>query len=119
MQEHFRLTPQRVRDLVPSGSIGFYRLGIVKNGQFWPEYCGRSDNGLQSRLLQHARNRKQTHFVPVVTETIRRAYWLECQEFHLHGEKLENEIHPASPNGIAYECQYCGLKDEIAQIAQI
>jgi len=119
MNSTYELTPQRVREIVPQDAVGFYRLGIVKNDQFWPLYIGRSDRGLQSRLLQHSRQRPGvTHFQPAVTRTIRRAFELECRGWHLHGDRLENDIHPARPKRIGYECPYCDLKESIEETAE-
>lgn len=110
-----RLAPSWLSAFVPSGATGFYRLGVVEDGEFWPRYFGRSDRGLRARLLQHSRERPEmTHVTPVVTRTIRRAYRLECREWHLRGDEMENEIHPASPRFIAYECPYCGLEQRLA-----
>lgn len=107
------LTPQRVRQVVPSDAVGFYRVGEMNNGRFWPHYVGRSDNCLQDRLVTHARDGRGTHFEPVVTDTIRRAYELECRGWHLRGDRLENEVHPARPKYIGYACPYCTLEEQL------
>lgn len=115
MTNAYALTPPRVRELVPSGATGFYQLGVVEDGEFWPRYFGRSDRGLRSRLLTHCRERSDvTYFDPVVTRTIRRAYNLECRQWHLQGDGMENDIHPAHPKHIAYECPYCNLEQSLA-----
>jgi len=117
MQAHFELTTERVRNVVPENAVGFYRLGNVVDGQFWPEYFGRSDRNLQSRLIDHARDYEGvSQFSPVVTENIQRAYQLECREWHLQGEEMENEIHPARPRLIAYQCPYCQMEQNFAEI---
>lgn len=109
--------PKWVRTVIPSAATGFYRLGVIEDGEFRPRYFGRSDRELRSRLLTHRRERPEmTHFAPMVTSTIRRAFELECREWHLRGESMENEIHPASPRHIAYDCPYCGLEQRLATV---
>lgn len=112
MASAYRLTPRRVRQVIPENVTGFYRLGNIEDGEFWTKYFGRSDRDLRSRLMAHSRNRpKIAYFRPVVTGNIRRAYELECREWHLRGDQVENHIHPARPRHIDYHCPYCDLVD--------
>jgi hypothetical protein len=113
MSSDYKLTPQRVRDVVPTGATGFYRVGSYRDGRFWPHYVGRSDTRLQSRLLDHARSQRGTHFEAVVTDTIRRAFELECRGWHLWGDRLENKVHPARPKFLGYACPYCALEEQL------
>lgn len=113
----YRLHPTRVRELIPSDATGFYKLGTITDGSFYTEYFGRSDRGLRERLLTHCRERPEmTHFEPVVTKSIRRAFQMECREWHLRGDRMDNEIHPARPNMLAYSCPYCDLEHRIATV---
>ncbi len=115
MSPVYELTLERVRQVVPSGSSGFYELGVIRDGEFHPRYIGRSDRDLQSRLETHNRQRDGvTHFRPKVTKNIRRAFELECREWHLHGEELQNKIHPDRPDYLGYECPYCNLNNVLS-----
>lgn len=113
MQAH-PLTQQRVRQEVPDGAVGFYRLGTIINEQFWTQYVGRSDTDLQRRLCQHARTQPETHFQVRVVEDPSRAYHLECRDYHLlEGQRLYNQRHPHLPPGKEVSCPYCGLEQQL------
>jgi len=113
MSSAYRLTPSRVRDLIPNRAAGFYRLGTNDQNRFRPEYFGRSDTRLRERLVSHARDERAERFQALVTDNIRRAFELECREWHLRGDRLENKIHPAHPKHLDYQCPYCDLEDRL------
>lgn len=107
------LTPYGVRQLAESRSSGFYRLGTVYNGEFFMAYFGRSDKDLQQRLLTHARDGTYGYFQVRTTETVRRAFELECREWHLTSIATDNKNHPAAPDHSSYECPYCALEKKV------
>lgn len=109
------LTPHGVRQLVPSRSSGFYRIGTVYNGEFFMAYFGRSDRDLQQRLLSHARDGTYGYFQVQKTETVQRAFQLECREWHLTSTVTDNKNHPAAPDHSHAECPYCALEEKVDQ----
>lgn len=113
-----KLTPNGVRQVVPSDVTGFYRLGFIRNGKFRTLYFGRSDSDLQQRLLTHAGKGWYDHFTFEVTNTIGEAYRLECRDWHLHGDRLRNHIHPARPDGTKKRCPYCGLEEHLESVIE-
>ncbi len=111
------LTPEGVREEVSDGTPGFYRLGVLVNGDFHTAYFGRSDTCLQRRLCQWAQLGWYPHFVATVTETVEEAYRLECRDWHLHGDDTVNQRHPAAPDGTTHHCEYCDLNDRLAELS--
>lgn len=101
------LSRKRVRQVVPDGQPGFYRLGYIIGGRFYTTYVGRSDSCLQRRLIEHERYRWHEAFVARPTETVEEAYQQECLFYHLEGASTGNRIHPAKPAETSTECPYC------------
>lgn len=112
------LTPDGVRQHTTHRSSGFYRIGSVYDGDFFMAYFGRSDRDLRQRLMSHARNGTYDFFQVQETETVRRAFELECREFHLTSMATDNKYHPAAPDHSNYECPYCALETKVDQLLE-
>lgn len=95
---------------------GNYWIGTLEDGAFTPCYIGRAtDQPLQTRILQHT-NRTDNHYYDEryyfhfdVAVDDADAIRQECVDFHSFGEDdvLDNEIHPALPDGDACPCIGC------------
>lgn len=72
-------------------------------------YVGRSDDDLNDRLKDWV-GTKYTHFKYGFLDTAEAAFLKECRLFHDFGgvAKLDNEIHPARPNGSKAKCPVDG-----------
>jgi hypothetical protein len=112
------LNSRKIESHVPSGTVGFYRLGCKPDGEFAISYFGRSDTDLKRRLDEHVDSRNETHFTARVTDNIHTAFKLECREWHAPVE-TSNLRHPDAPDGIAYTCPYCHIADEIRSAPEL
>lgn len=91
--------------------IGNYALGHSKEGIFYPKYVGRSDTDLHAELISHLQD-KSNHkeFMFSYASSISEAFREECRNYHDFfynkegGKQLENEIHPATPEGTSLKC---------------
>ncbi len=87
---------------------GVYALGHLTNENvFAISYVGRSDDNLNGRLKDHIgnyRSFKYGHY-----QSAKLAFDKECGLFHDFGEtSLDNQIHPARPQGTDWKCPRCG-----------
>lgn len=93
---------------------GNYILGTIdKNGEFIPGYVGRSDCCLKTRLLTHNHFSKYSAIVIKFASTEIETFLTECKWYHdlrSMGIKLENKIHPDSPDYGEKCCPYCEFK---------
>lgn len=97
-----------------------YRLGQVKDGNFYVFYAGRvTGETLRQRLLEHVdeyRNYKDAYFNYIEQQTEVNAYRQECDDYHTFldideeegDEYFRNAIHPARPSDSIVECHICG-----------
>lgn len=115
MEAH-KLTRERVRDVVPRGRPGFYRLGNVIDGHFYTSYFGRSDACLLERLFKHEKKGRGPYFLPRPTETVEEAHHLECLFYHLEQDFTRNMNHPARPAGTEIECPYCEFEQRLRTV---
>jgi len=106
----YELNESIINVLVPKESTGTYLLGNKIGNNFFIKYTGRSDLRLKKRLIDHAKSRKYTYFSFFLTETIQRAYEIECREWH-NAIDLDNKIHPRKPKNLDYKCPYCCKKN--------
>lgn len=112
----YQLTRERVRDVVPAGQPGFYRLGHVINNKFHTVYVGRSDSCLRTRLCKHPKIEWYDHFRARTVATVEQAFELECLHYHLEGDNVSNRIHPAQPDDSNVSCPYCQFERSIAEL---
>lgn len=85
---------------------GNYHLGKPGNtGDITPKYTGRSDACLRTELLARLNSHKHlSHFSFSYASNAVSAYEVECQKYHKFIKQLENEIHPAKPEGTTVSC---------------
>jgi hypothetical protein len=89
-------------------AIGNYALGEL-NDAFYVMYVGRSEN-INKRLKEHIKD-GYSYFMFSYSSTIINAYLKECENYHAYidkGFKLDNQIHPARPEGVVLKCPICG-----------
>ena len=99
----YRLTPDVIRDLVPPGSPGTYRLH--RDGHVI--YLGRSDTDLRRRLLEHYFARRGEHFTWHLHASALAAWTDECSQWHDLPALAQNPVHPARPDGSTDRCPFC------------
>tara|TARA_B100000686_G_C16566369_1_gene850506 strand:+ start:144 stop:539 length:396 start_codon:yes stop_codon:yes gene_type:complete len=112
MKEIHALTRDEVIETVAKHLIGNYWLGYLEpDGNLHVKWIGRSlkwdKNGLQKRLLDHASEGKYTHFTFRKASSVTEAYNIECREYHILRDQLDNIRHPDSPRLLNYSCEYC------------
>jgi hypothetical protein len=112
MQEIHELTRSKVIEVIALHLIGNYWLGYLEpDGSLRVKWVGRSlkwdKNGLQKRLLDHASDGKYSYFTFRVASSITEAYNIECREYHLLRDQLDNTRHPDSPRLLGYSCYHC------------
>jgi hypothetical protein len=93
--------------------IGNYALGVAHGITFAVKYVGRSDSNVNKRLKDHVRHQGYTHFKYSYSTDAIQAYQKECADYHAfvdNGFALDNEIHPAKPEGASpsLACPTCG-----------
>lgn len=114
----FRMTPDVIRSVVQKHRPGVYILGDESNGEFVFQYVGRSDQCLQTRLLNHGLLYSCPYFIFSYTDTAKEAFELESKWWHdckNNGIHLLNMIHPDSPSGALFACPYCQFRGEIKE----
>lgn len=105
-----KLKKNIITSFVPKNATGAYSLGDKPENKFRLKYVGRSDTILRKRLLDHCKKRKYSHFSVEITDSILKAYKIECREWH-NAVDLDNKIHPRKPKNLNYKCPYCRKKD--------
>ena len=93
---------------VKESNLGNYALGFIRSSDsaFIPKYVGRSDSDLQKELKAKLSTKSQTrtHFMFSYAGSEKAAFDKECKNYHDFKRQLENEIHPARPNGTNHAC---------------
>jgi hypothetical protein len=93
---------------VKGSGPGAYALGRTSTDSttFIISYVGRSDSDLRGRLGAWVGSYPEFKygFLP----TAKDAFLKECSLYHDFGETaLDNEVHPARPNGTSWTCPHC------------
>lgn len=110
--------PSVIRWVVAPGYPGVYILGNDLDG-FIPGYVGRSDSCLQKRLLTHNYGGEFEYFVFRYARSVKEAYHLECQFWHVYSLKqvdLLNFRHPAAPPQSQLVCPYCHFAQHVTKL---
>ena len=122
--EVYPFTEENVMRIPEEAQFGNYRIGLLKNDEFWVQYFGRSDHndgGLRKRVSDHLtmgattdhKNRlydESYYFWFKVQSNELEAFRQECRDWHTfkdldEGNFVDNDIHPARPNGRS--CPIC------------
>jgi hypothetical protein len=104
------LTTEGIDAAVVGVGPGAYALGRQDGNTFYVDYVGRSDTDLKARLKNWT-DTNHTHFKYGFFDSPQLAFNKECSLFHDFGgtENLQNEIHPARPNGSGWKCARCNV----------
>lgn len=115
----FEFKPEVIRTFVTSDNPGNYALGYLNDkNMFIVKYVGRSDDEpVRERILQHLMDKnasEYSHFKFSYETNTTKRFIKECKNYHDFGEneKLNNDIHPDSPNGLNLVCPYCIAKNQ-------
>jgi hypothetical protein len=106
----FRLTRQKITEVVTGISPGNYTLGRVREDRFQGLYVGRADEDVAKRLHVWAKHdHRYGAFVFTYALTARAAFDKECEDFHDFGgtEGLDNPGHPELPAKTDWLCPRC------------
>ena len=104
------LTAQGIDAVFKSASPGAYALGRQTAQGYYVDYVGRSDSDLPARLKQWAATGRYPHFKAGYLQTAQAAFEYECRLYHDFGggtKRLDNDIHPARPQGSNWLCPHC------------
>jgi len=105
----FILSDEKIDSVVTRVKPGTYVLGRINSDNiFIVKYVGRSDDNLNKRL--HDWVGQYPNFKASYFDSAKSAYEKECKIYHNFGdnELLDNEIHPACPEGTYWRCPKCG-----------
>lgn len=99
-----------IKRFVAPSTIGAYAIGDVNERiQFVVMRAGRSDEDVQSRLLQYLNearaeyNKAYRAFMWAKCDTVKAAFNLECTLYH-YFKPANNDIHPDRPEDQDFEC---------------
>lgn len=105
----YRLTHEKINEIVSRTSPGAYALGRYDGETFYISYVGRSDDKINDRL--HDWVGKYSHFKFDYFPSARAAYEKECYLWHDFGgeeRKLDNKEHPDKGDHKDWNCPVCG-----------
>jgi hypothetical protein len=106
----YKLDESTIDRVVTRKSPGAYALGASDSNTFYIRYVGRSDVDIAARLKQHVG--KYPHFKFDYYSTAKAAFGKECGLYHDFGGpqgQLDNEVHPARPDGTDWQCPRCSV----------
>ncbi len=91
-----------INSIITETKPGNYALGYKKDSTFFVQYVGRADSDLNDRIIDNLSKNKYKRFKYSYATSAKAAFEKECQNYHDFGgkEKLDNRIHPDSPDGI-------------------
>ena len=117
--EIYELNLDSIKEQVEAKKPGNYWLyRIDDNGEPVVRYIGRSDKCIATRLKKHVWNEVYDAFSfleSTVFPRVRNAHEIECREFHLLRDQLDNKIHPDAPRNLPYTCKFCKLEQHLAE----
>jgi len=115
MKGPYKLTTEKIDEVVTRTSPGNYALGYVRDNTFYVCYVGRSDTDINERLKQWVGKKpnRYTHFKFSYATSPKAAFEKECRNYHDFGgvDKLDNEYHPQRPDGTNWKCPVCDIYD--------
>jgi len=115
MKGPYKLTAEKIDEVVTRTSQGNYALGYVRDNTFYVCYVGRSDTDISERLNQSVGKKpnQYTHFKFSYATSPKAAFEKECRNYHDFGgaNKLDNEYHPQRPDGTNWKCPVCNIYD--------
>ena len=104
-----KLSSDNIDNFIKACSPGNYALGYIEGKAFIVKYVGRSDHDLNEELKNMVGY--YPHFKWSYASSVKAAFDKECQNYHDFGgsEDLDNDSHPARPDGEYLICEICGL----------
>lgn len=115
----YELKKNSIEELIEAKEVGNYWLYRTNEiGESVIRYVGRSDKCLLKRLNQHAGLEIYEEFSFVISKRfpkVRNAYDIECREYHLLKDQLDNKIHPDAPRHLPYTCKFCKLEKQLSE----
>lgn len=112
MEGPYLLNEEEINKHIEKGRIGNYAYGHKdEQNTFIVKYVGRSDSCLNTRI-RHGMGQYE-YFKFSYAESAKEAFEKECINYHEFGgkEKLDNEIHPARPEGLDDDCPFEGCTE--------
>jgi hypothetical protein len=106
----FRLTPQKITEVVTEISPGNFTLGRIWEDRFQVHYVGRADEDVAKQLQDLAmHDHRYGAFTFSYAPTAKAAFDRECEDFHDFGasEELDNPRHPERPAKTDWLCPRC------------
>ena len=121
MYEVRTLDTESVDNDVKRDRFGNYNLGILSDdGEFIIRYVGRSDTCLNSRLKKWCGKRYYTHYAVTYPHTIKQCFEIECRDYHLLINQIDNVIHPRKPRLLEiFNCPWCKPSIKIPALPNI
>lgn len=110
----YDFTKEEIEERVTNKQAGNYALGYVdEKSTFKVLYVGRSDTDLNAELKNRTSWTKYKQFKYSYASSAKTAFEKECNNYHDFGGKgsLDNEIHPARPDGTIYSCPVSSCDD--------
>jgi len=114
MKGPYKLTTEKIDEVVTKTSAGNYALGCVSDSSFHFWYVGRSDDDVNKRLKAWVgKSARYTHFKFSYATSPKAAFEKECKNYHDFGgkEKLDNTKHPERPYLANWKCPICDIYD--------
>ena len=104
----YNLTNEEIDKHVAKNHIGNYAFGYEKNGTFYVQYVGRSDNDLNDRMKHGVGQYEKFMFSYAFSP--KAAFEKECRNWHDFGgsNSLDNKMHPDKPDFTDHKCPVCG-----------
>jgi hypothetical protein len=98
------LTTSTINSVIIRKSPGAYALSGTRNGAFYIDYVGRSDEDVAGGLRQHVGRYSQ--FKADYFRSPKAAFEKECELFH-DFDPADNTAHPARPTNTRWKCPQC------------
>jgi hypothetical protein len=96
-----------VHAVVPHGAPGVFALGYTgRDGAFYVNYIGRSDNDVRARLLDFIGSDVAFKFNH--SKSAEEAFRRECEVFHAFRPPA-NRMHPSRPAFTDWKCPRCSF----------
>ena len=111
MNGPYSLTANAIDQEVTQTSPGNYALGYLGDDAFVVRYVGRSDSDVNDRLHRWVGvTKRDSQFKFSYASSVKEAFEKECRNYHDFGESenLNNDRHPAAPDGTSWSCPACG-----------
>lgn len=111
MNRFYRLTNEKIEDVILQNSPGNYALGAKKKDEntFIVQHVGRADKDVGERLKSWVDDYERFKFS--YANSAKDAFEKECTNYHdFRGKEiLDNENHPDRPTDKSWKCPMCNI----------